>query len=151
MKRLLIWLVTLAGCGVLRVPAAISVGPGGTGLWTFDTAPAVTEWATMSVPGSSTDITSDVQLDAAVQSLSAAVFTNALPLTATFPPSVNALARYNTSGRYLQTLAGGGTAATVFMVTLQNDTGRDESMLTVSYDFRLASLPSVTIHEDVPG
>jgi hypothetical protein len=152
MKRFLIWLVALTVCLVLRAPAAISVGPNGTGVWTFDTPPAMTEWATVNLPGGSSDIISDAQLDVAVQPLSAALFTNTLSLTATTNPAPlsSLLARYNTSGRYLQ-MRPGGVAATVLMATLQNDTGRDQSELTVSYDFRVANPPWVTIAEEVPG
>ncbi len=132
MKRFLIWSVALTGCGVLLVPAAISVGPHGSGLWTFDTTPTMTEWATAwGLPGGSADIVSAVDLDVAVQSLSVGIFTTALPLTATTnPPTASLLARYNTSGRYLQ-LRPAGVAATVLLATLQNDTGEDQSELTV--------------------
>jgi hypothetical protein len=152
MKRFLIWLVTITGCGVLRVPAAVSVGPNGTGAWRFDTAPAVTEWATIALPGGSSDIINEAQLDVAVQPLWPALFTNALPLTATtnLSPLVNALAGYNTVGQYLQ-MRSGGVAATVLLATLQNDTGRDQSELTVSYDFRVANPPWVTVAEEMPG
>ena len=152
MKRLLIWLVTLTCCGVCRAPAAISVGPNGTSVWTFDTAPAVTEWATTNLAGGSGDIMNETQLDAAVQQLWPALFTTALPLTViTNPvPIASLLARYNTSGRYLQ-MRPGGVAAIFLMATLQNDTGRDLSSLMVSYDFSAVSAPGTTIAEEVPG
>ena len=152
MKRILIWLVSLAACGVLRVPAAVSVGTSGSsGLWTFDTLPEVTEWATATgLQGSSSTFVSAAELDTAVQTLSVDLFTNALPTTATTPPSGNGMARYHTSGQFLQ-MRSVGVAATVLMATLQNDTGMDHSSLTVSYNLREASSPFVTVAEEVPG
>ena len=150
MKRFLIWLAALTGCGVLPAPAAISVGPNGTGVWTFDSAPAVTDWATISLPGVAASFVSDADIDLAVQSLSAAQFASALPASATMPPSANALARFNTSGWFLQTRPT-GVAGTFLLATLQNDTGADLHGLTVTYNFRVANPPEVTVVEEVPG
>src|SRR5947209_12349353 len=53
---------------------AISVGPSGSGLITFDTLPAVTDFSSRTWGGAGTDFTTATALDAAVKTNSASLF-----------------------------------------------------------------------------
>lgn len=139
---LLAWLATAASA------YALSVGTNGTGVVTFDSAPALGDWATLSVGANdAAGITDTAGLDAGVQALSAAEVITAIGSSSTLPPSGNGIARRNTSLNVLQTRTSGNTFL-VFMATLTNNTGAAASVVTVSYDF--ASLTN-DIVESVPG
>src|SRR6185436_6251144 len=103
-----------------QVVAGISVGAFGSAKWTFDAAPAATEWSTLSVGTGSGAVTTPAQLDAAVQLLAAGSITNVLPATATYPPAENSAARWNSNQQLLETRPA-GNSFTVLMATLRND------------------------------
>ncbi len=135
----------------ITASAAISVGAGGSAVLTFDEVPAVTEWSTLAAGSTGSGaLTSIAALDAAVQNLAATSVTTALGSSATVPPSINAIARWNSTRHNLQTRP---TTAdfTVLMATLQNDTGGDVSALTVTYNLGLEIAAGSTVAEDVPG
>src|ERR1043165_8964270 len=86
--------------------AAISIQSRET-LLTFDTLPSSNDWRTASVGSDSGSfvITTAAQMDAQVQTRSIASMTDALPITSGPPSSFN-YARWNSTGRYLQTRMG---------------------------------------------
>ncbi len=144
-KRLLSLTASLA-FGAASARAAISVGPGGSGVLTFNTLPAVGEWSTLAIAGGGASFTNTTALDAAVQLLSASNINGTLPATVTLPPNVFAVARWNASGHFLQTRPG-GVAAVLLMATVQNDTGVAQTCLDLSYDMYVSS----PISEELPG
>ena len=78
------------------------------------------------------------QLEAGVQTLSAANIVRTLPTSATIPPSTfSGGFRYNTAGFWLQSrpTTDATNAANVLLATLQNDTGAAATRMTISYDF----------------
>jgi hypothetical protein len=115
----------------------ISVGPTGTGVFTFDTQPtSANGWTTLSVGTYAGTITNSDQLDAAVQLSSAADVTAELGTSSVYPPSVNAIARwnYNANGYFLQSRPT-GNSFTLLMASLQNGSTTSFSRFTVSYNF----------------
>ena len=87
MKRLLLLLAAILTCAAANSHAAISVGPSGSGVLTFDALPAVTEWSTLSVGSFSSSFSDAAALDAAVMASTTAAFVNvALSQSAIIPP-----------------------------------------------------------------
>ena len=152
MKRFLLSFLLMPACAVLRIDAAISVGPAGTGVLKFDAAPAASEWSTGTVPGGASSITTAAQLDAAVQAVNAANLTAALSATTvTNPvPEVHLPAYYNSAGHYVQ-MRPAGVAATLLLATLQNNTGASQSSIFVAYTFRVVNPPFDAVAENVRG
>src|SRR5262245_23499298 len=150
MKPKVAWLLLgLAASGwVGGASAQIIIGPQGSGLLTFDAAPPVQEWATQSFGGDSggTGILDAATLDAQVQLVSAEMVSRALTTNSTLPPQQNNYARWNSSGRFLQSRIG-NVEFTVLMATLLNNTGEPLGTIGVSYDLG-GGLPSA---EQVPG
>ncbi|HEU0009246.1 MAG TPA: immunoglobulin domain-containing protein [Verrucomicrobiae bacterium] len=134
--------------------AALLVGPAptGTGVQTFDALPAVSDWSTVRVPltgGANTTYTTAAALDAAVIANTVAANVNVvLNMSATVPVSQNELARWNSTGLWLQTRPTIVDYA-ILMVTLQNDTGGNQTQLTVSYDWNQGN--NIPVNEDIPG
>jgi hypothetical protein len=150
MKRILVPLTLALATALTPANAAISIGPGGSGVLTFDAVPAVTEWSTLTVGTSAGTITTIAGLGAAVQPLTAATIVTPLGTSATVPPSPNSIARWNSTRMNLQTRPTGNDF-TVLMATLQNDTGTDVSALTVVYNLGLEVAVGSTAVEDIPG
>jgi hypothetical protein len=134
--------------------AALLVGPAptGTGVQTFDTLPAVTDWSTVRVPatgGANTTYTTAAALDAAVIANTVAADVNVLlPTATTSPPAQDPLARWNTTFHWLQTRPTGSDYA-ILMVTLQNNSGASQTQLTISYDWNQGN--NIPVNEDIPG
>lgn len=149
MRRTLFTVVLSCLVLLSRTEAAVSVGTNGSVKWTFDTAPAATDWSTLSVGTGSSVITTPAQLDAAVELLSAASITNALPVSATYPPIEGALARWNSIRQLLESRPA-GNSFTVLMATLRNDSGKSQPWLTVIYDL-VAVTNQLSGSEPVPG
>ncbi len=151
MKKFIVPLALALAAVCNPAEAAISIGPSGSGVQVFDGVPGVTEWSTLSVgTAGSGAITTIDGLNAAVQNLIAADIVTPLGSSATVPPSINPIARWNSTRHNLQTRP---TTAdyTVLMATLQNDTGGDVSTLTITYNFGLEIAAGSTVVEDVPG
>lgn len=127
--------------------AAISLGPSGTtGTLTFNTAPAVGDWATRSVGTDAATIGDALSLQTAATALDLTGFTNALPTSPTLPPSANALYRYNTN-TFLQARPT-GVDFSALLATVQNDSGAEQTSIIIGYDFaeRVGNL-----NEQIPG
>jgi len=126
--------------------AQISFGPSGAGPLTFDTVPPASQWSTRSVPPSSaTAVQDQTQLDALVQTNTAAIITAALTTSTFNPPAASGVAVWSTNG-FVQTRPT-GNSATLLLATLRNDSGATQSAVYVSYDlFVTAPTP-----EQVPG
>ncbi|MDB6035029.1 MAG: hypothetical protein JWM16_5367, partial [Verrucomicrobiales bacterium] len=151
-KRLLLTLTATLACLATTGLAAISFGPTGTQILTFDAQPTVADgWSTLGVGNNAATFTSDTLMDAAViANTVAATVSTALGSSTTLPPSKNAIARYNGAGHYLQSRP---TAVdyTLLMATLQNDSINTLSSVTVSYTFGALVASGLTIQEEVPG
>ena len=144
------WLAVACACVSLArtVEAAISIGLGGSGLLTFDTAATTNGWTTQSIGGEGDNgaIIDAATFDAQVAMLSASGINRALASTAILPPTQNNYARWNSAAANLQTRIG-NNMFTVLMATLQNDTGVEVSALRVSCDVGGGGF----IPEEVPG
>ncbi|HYE33684.1 MAG TPA: hypothetical protein VEH27_19850 [Methylomirabilota bacterium] len=136
--------------GAVTHQAAIQVGPTGTGVQTFDTQPVAADWSTLAVAGAAGDFTTASAIDTAVQSHAATDITTAIGSSSTVPPSANGIARRNTTNRYLQSRSSAG-GYTVFMATLQNNSGAPALFLNVSYNFGITMAAGSTAAEQVPG
>jgi hypothetical protein len=114
---------------------------------TFDVLPPVLEWSTLNVGGASGDITNVAGLDSMVQASLAANISTVLGSSATVPPSVANLARWN-SAQFLLQLRPSTTKAVVLMARLSNKSGGGLYGLTISYDM---GTPVSTNTEEVVG
>ncbi len=133
MKRLLP-LTAILALTSLNPVVAVTIGPSGTTTVTFDTLPTTNEWATQSIGTAGNSYNTTAELDSAVNGVAATSITNSFPTTATVPPSNrNALARYNTTGQYLQTFPT-GNGATLVLAMVTNGTGQAANTMTLSYD-----------------
>lgn len=125
--------------------AVISVGAGGSSItYTFDTDPDAADWSTRSLGTDGAQIETIAALDAAVQTNVATAITIPLPNSGTVPPSLHGLARWNNTGRYIQTRPT-TNAATLLMATLRNDSGGPISTLAVAYDMNRQSAAAEVI------
>src|SRR5262249_50297787 len=128
---------------------AISVGPAGSGTLTFDAFPsAASGWTTRTNGGAGADIQDAAALDAAVRTNDASAITPQLGSSATVNPSIsaNAIARWNSTLHAIETVP--TTVAYVsLLATLRNDTGADQSALTISYDFNELNATNTTVVE----
>src|SRR2546430_716160 len=98
--------VCLSSAGQTAI-TPLSFPPSGIAPLTFDTRPGLTNgWSTRAVPGSNAEVYGQAQMDAAVQTNTAAMITNALPedlntttpLTSGFPSSF----RWNSARHFLE-------------------------------------------------
>jgi hypothetical protein len=116
---------------------------------TLDTRPPASEWATLTNAGAGNTFTNAVDLDAAVQTNTAASITLQLPTSGTIPPSTSILGfRYNTTSNAIQTRVT-GVAYHLLKATLQNETGTAQSTIRIVYDFWTFN-PAAT-PEEIPG
>lgn len=120
---------------------AISVGPAGSAVETFDALPAAGHWSQARLPasgGGSGNITTAEQLDTRVQQLAASGITAALVSQPGDPPGENAQATWSSAGHYAQTRPS-GCDYTVLMARLTNNSGTTINLLTFSYNFAQAA------------
>ena len=99
--------------------AQIVVPDAGVGPFTFDTTPAVGEFATFSIAGGNGDVATDAQMDAAVAPLTQAGIATVLATTATEPVSQNALFRRHTVRNVIFSRPTGNSVS-VLKASLQN-------------------------------
>src|ERR1051325_494436 len=148
LHSLYLWFPVLLAVGGFSVGArAASVGPAG---YTndFSTVPPAADWATAPISGAAANITTTVDLDAAVQATPASSVTAAVVSDATEPPAFNGSATWASTGLYLQTRPT-GVNATVLMCTLVNNLGAAAASVTVSYDF--TKVTALAVAEEVDG
>ena len=146
-------IITLATLAALTAStwAAIPV-PSGT--LTFDTLPAVTDWSTKSLAGTSGTFSATntpptvLAMDAAINDVgnAASTINTVLGTSTANPPGTAGLAQWSTN-KYIQTRPT-SVAATLLMATLTNTTGSAVTTLNITYD--LAS-PVVPPSEELPG
>lgn len=134
-KRLLAWAVIFMLAST-TVDGAISVGPDGSGITTFDDLPGSSEWTTRTIEGSSGDIVGSTALDVSVQSLSAADINFSIAASTASPPPATSFAQWSSSGGYIQTRPT-GAGALIIMAKLRNDTGSNITRVRIAYDFDL--------------
>ena len=156
MKKIVSVLVLLVACLGFRAIGAISVGPNGSGTLTFNALPAAGDWSTLLNTGGSGDIMDAAGLDTAVGTNVANAITTELGSSGTTAPAISSasIARWNSTLQAVQTVP--TTAGYVsLLATLRNDTGREQSALTFSYDFTENHATGGTnanaVVEEVPG
>lgn len=139
-------LLVLACCLGPVAQAQIPVGPGPSPAIEFTTTPPATEWATHDVAfGNGGTFGTPAQLDAFAQTLNATGIVTALPTTSA--TATSRLARHQTTLGVLVTQPA-GVPAVVLLARLQNTSGSDIHVLSVSYDFSVV-IPPVT--DLIPG
>jgi hypothetical protein len=141
--------------------AAISVGPTGAGPITFDTTPAITEFATAVLLGTASTFSDVAGLDAAVAALDVTAIPGLkmLSTSGTEPPSVfsGGFRRHTTRNALVSRPATDGTnAANLLLATLQNDSGGNQPSFVLSYDFAVQSpialqLPGFHVYSSLTG
>ena len=156
MKTFLLVLALTAACLSTCVEAAISVGPGGSGTLTFGTLPAVGDWSTLVNGGASADLADAAGLDGAAQTNVASAITTVLVTTATTAPAISPanVARWNSTLLAVQTVAT-SVGYVSLMATLRNDTGANQSALSLSYDLTenhaTGGANANAVVEEIPG
>ncbi len=125
-----------AGLGITSTHAAIAVGATGSAVQKFDAAPIATSWSTKTAwTGAPADVTDAAGMDLAVASLASTDVAVELGSSGTYPPSTNALARFNSKRSALQTNPTTGVMGCLLMATLQNTSGAAINQLEIAYDF----------------
>jgi len=127
--------------------AAIPVELSGSSVWTFDTLPAASEWSATYIAGAAADILNESQLDAAVQTNSAARITATFISSTGNPPGGASQPQWSSSGRYIQTRPA-GVVASLVMATLANAASLSIWAFDVQYDL---AVPVTPFGEEVPG
>jgi hypothetical protein len=153
MKRILTLFVACLACVTARVDAAISVGPTGAGPLTFDTTPAVEDFATAVLQGTATTFSDVATMDAGVAALDAAAIPGlkVLATSGTEPPSTfsGGFRRHTIRNVLMSRPTTDGTnAASMLLATLQNNSGMDRPSIVISYDFAVQSLLTP---DELPG
>lgn len=135
-----------------QLHAAISIGPSGTSATaTFDTQPNVADgWATTTIAGGGGDVFDAAGMDADVQTHAASEFTTQVGSSTTQPISASGLVRWHGTLHVLMTPPT-GVRYTALLATLQNDTGADQPMVTISYDLGENSQAGTTVQEEILG
>jgi hypothetical protein len=152
-------LLVLLGSAFM-VRGAISIGPSGSGVITFTTLPATTDWSTRTLTGADDSFDTVAALDAAVNgptNAASSISASLIDFSPTNPPAQNALASWSSGGNmYIQTRPT-GNAATELMATLQNNTGSNVTGLTITYTLaaagtlRVEQVPSHQVYYSLSG
>lgn len=135
LMRQLFFLLAVIGAFVPLARGAIVVGANGSGILSFATRPAASEWSTRSITGSDVLFANSNDLNNAVQTNASAVSINTQVLDAggATPPGQNTVAAWSsggTGGLWTRPTANG---ATLLMATLMNATGADQNALRIAY------------------
>jgi hypothetical protein len=135
--------------------AAVQLFPLGSGVETFASPPAASEWSTVltginDTSSSIGQITDESELDFVVQQVSAATVNAALPISNVLSPTANQAARYSAPGQFVQTYTTSAMAS-VLMATLQNSTGNVINQLNVAYDLAEVLDAQEIRDEQIPG
>jgi len=131
--------------------AQLSLGPGGLSSQTFEAVPPASQWSTLGVaPNSPSSIATPEALDAAVQTNSSALINATLSVDNSIVPALFGTARWNSSGRFLQTRAN-GVAYTLLKATIRNDSGEDLPAIALRYNAGAMVAAGISIAESVPG
>ena len=146
---LLVLALILAACS-WPARAQILLGTNGTGLLTFNTNPTVASgWSTLSVGSLTGTFTTAPSLDNAVASNTlASAITGPLSGNGTVPPSQSQIARWNSTGLYLQTRSTGNDYL-LLMAILRNETGSNVTQIRVRYDWDQKN--PIPVGEEIPG
>jgi hypothetical protein len=126
----------------VTVVTPILIGPSGSEVQTFGTAPSTTRWATLSVAGAAADVTSAGGIDSAMASIAAGNIITALGSQAGSGTSGNA---YWRSGDLKLGTQPTGNKMTLLMAKLQNDSGGTIDGLNVAYALGVALTPGEEI------
>ena len=117
--------------------AAISLTvPGGTVTETFTTLPPATSWSTFGLTGAGGDIAGNATADTRIQTLAAGTISGQLGTGATAGTVVTAAQSLWYSNGFVGTPPT-GTAGSVLLATLTNNTGSTISSLNFTYDLGL--------------
>jgi hypothetical protein len=136
---------------LVTVARAALVSPSGY-FTSFSSAPPVGDWSTLTNTGGSGIITNTTQFDLAVQTNIAGAINLPLGNATTVAPSINSagIARHNGTLQLVQTVPT-GVAYISLLATLQNDSGANQSLVTISYDLGELNAPGTTVVEELPG
>ena len=133
-----------------RALAQIVIGPGGSGVQTFNSLPTVADgWSGLSVGTVAGAFTTAAALDAhVITNTDASLVAAALQSSPTVPPATGSLSRWNSTGLYLQSKPTGNDYS-LLLARLRNETGSNVSGVTIRYDWdQKAPNP---VHESIPG
>lgn len=111
--------------GLVAIPIGVTL--------TFDSLPAVSDWSTLSLAGDGGTYTTEASLKTVIQTYPASAINQPLGQSGTIPASIKNIARWNSTGHFLQTRPT-DNAATLLMATLVNPSPKALSVLEVSYD-----------------
>src|ERR1043166_1457311 len=131
MNKLQLLIALTMTCLITTARAAISVGPSGSPVQTFNTAPTPADgWSSLTNRGASADITSVAQLTTFVNTNIATDINKTLPTSATVSPSIseNNSTRYNTANQNIQSVPTG-----VGYTTVMRDSDRKSTRLNSSH------------------
>ncbi len=147
---MVLWLHALLLTGLVRSSAQIGVGPGGSGVLTFNSQPTMAQgWSTLAMgnTGANAYFTA-TNLDAALQNVAAGSINQALGSSFSVPPTANGLARWNSSLLRIQTRPAVNDC-TLLMATLRNNVGNLVGSIIVSYAFAVE--PGNVPIEEIPA
>jgi hypothetical protein len=126
----------------VAVAVPILIGPAGSGVQTFGTAPPTIQWSTLSLSGGPGDVSSGSGIDTAMSTIAASSITTALGSQSGSGTSGNA---YWRSGDQKLGTQPTGNKMTLLMARLQNDSGGTIAGLTVAYNLGVALTPAEEI------
>ncbi|MCX6876286.1 MAG: hypothetical protein NTW21_21135 [Verrucomicrobia bacterium] len=137
LKHLALAVAVVAGLGVTSTHAAINVdgSSSGSGILTFDTIPAVTEWSTavLATGSGGAQVTTLAGMDTFVNTLEASTFPTILGTVTADPVNTTTTdGRWNSTALRLTTRAG-TTPATCLLATLLNTSGAAINELAINF------------------
>jgi hypothetical protein len=133
-------LTLVAVCIAGLAQAQIPIGQ----MQNFSALPPVTSFSSKNVAGAGNSIATAVDMDASVQTNTAASINTVLLTAAGAAPANNATAQWSSGGGYLVTRPT-GNSYTILMATITNSTGAGLSSVVISYVF---GMPSALAGED---
>jgi hypothetical protein len=133
--RQLFFLLAMMGTFVPFARGAIVVGANGSGILSFTTRPAASEWSTRSITGADVLFANSNDLNNAVQTnaLAISINTQVLDSGGANPPGQNTVAAWSSGGTGSLWTRPTANGATLLMATLMNATGADQNALRIAY------------------
>jgi hypothetical protein len=135
------------------ITSVVPVGPAGSGTLSFSTYPNALEgWYTAFNGGGNGDIADIAGLDAAAQTNVGTAFSQQLGASATVNPSISSspIARWNSALGVIETVATGSGYVSL-LAKLRNDSGAEQSTLSIAYELNELNADGTTVAEEIPG
>ncbi len=135
LMRQLFFLLAVLGTFVPFARGAIVVGANGSGILSFATRPAASEWSTRSITGTDVLFANSNDLNNAVQTnaLAISINTQVLDSGGANPPGQGTVAAWSTGGTGGLWTRPTANGATLLMATLMNATGAEQNALRITY------------------